>query len=213
MNGIWEWLRKILGGGRGPAREQYVLAIDPGHGGRFPGATVEHPDRPGQNVMEKDITLAIGLKLGRILEREGHRIIYTREDDSNLSDDLNADLRQRADIANTAGAEVFVSIHCNSAENQAASGIEVYHFPGSTRGRELATHIHDKLMLTFPDRQDRGVKAENFAVLRLTTMPSCLVETEFMTNPDALRFLLDPKNQQKIAEAMRDGIYAYFRSA
>jgi len=68
-------------------------------------------------------------------------------------------------------------------------------------------------MLTFPDRQDRGVKAENFAVLRLTTMPSCLVETEFMTNPDALRFLLDPKNQQKIAEAMRDGIYAYFRSA
>ena len=211
MNGFWEWLKRLLGG-KGPGGEQYFIAIDPGHGGRFPGATVTHPARPNQKVMEKDLNLQIGLKLGRLLQQDGHRVVYTRETDTNLSDDLNADLRERAEIANTAGTEIFISIHCNSSDNPAVSGIEVYHYPGSVNGRALATRIHDQLMVSFPDHKDRGVKAENFAVLRLTTMPACLIETEFMTNPDSLRFLLDPGNQQKIAQAMRDGIYAYFRS-
>lgn len=210
MGSFWDWLKRLFGK-KPPRKETYVVAVDPGHGGKFPGATAPHPDRPGVIVHEKDITLKIGLQLKNLLERDGHHVVMTRSDDSNLDDDLNADLRQRAEIANTAGAEVFVSIHCNSAENPQAQGIEVYHFPGSENGRALASLIHNALITRFRDHQDRGVKSENFAVLRLTTMPSCLVETEFMTNPHTLRFLIDVTNQHRIAEALRDGIYAYFR--
>ncbi len=209
MSSFWDWLKRLLGGGAGQG-EKYVVAVDPGHGGKFSGAAVPDPDHPGQQVLEKDLTLQIGLKLGQLLERDGHRVIYTRKGDQNLADELNADLRERAEIANNAGAEVFVSIHCNSSENPAAEGIEVYHFPNSASGQALATALHDKLMQKFPHRKDRGVKAENFAVLRLTTMPAALVETEFLTHPESLEFLRRPENQTAIAEALRDGIYDYF---
>ncbi len=210
MGSIWEWLSKLLGGGSRPPAGGYVIAVDPGHGGRFSGATVDHPFRPGSQVEEKEITLDIALKLGELLRQDGHQVIFTRETDDHLADDQNADLAARANIANQAGAEVFVSIHCNASENTNASGIETYHFPGSSRGAALAREVQKSLLRTFPDHHDRGVKAENFAVLRLTSMPSCLVETEFMTNRQSLIFLLDPQNQQAIGRAIRDGIYAYF---
>ena len=210
MKGFWEWLRQLFGGGRTGPSQRFVIAVDPGHGGKYSGATVDHPLHPGQKVLEKEITLQIGLKLAQLLRSDGHHVVLTRDRDTHLSDDLNGDLRQRADMANAAGAEVFVSIHCNSAENPGASGIETYHFPDSTYGRALANHIQRKLTQAFPDHRNRGVKAENFAVLRWTNMPACLVETEFLTHRESLLFLLEEQNQDRIAAAIHDGIYAYF---
>lgn len=212
MNGFWEWLRRLLSGGSPQRPARYVIALDPGHGGKYSGATVEHPFQPGQKVMEKDITLAITLKLTQLLRDDGHHVVLTRDRDVHLSDDLNSDLRQRAEVANTAGAEIFVSIHCNSADNPEASGMETYHFPGSTRGRALADQIQRSLVQAFPERRNRGVKEGNFAVLRWTSMPACLIETEFLTHRDSLLFLLDSQNQQRMAGAIREGIYQYFRT-
>ena len=87
-----------------------VVVIDAGHGGKFPGAHYG-------GVYEKDLTLRVGLKLGKLVEEgmPGVKVVYTRSTDKTLGADLAADLQARADIANKAGGDLFISIHANAA--------------------------------------------------------------------------------------------------
>lgn len=96
-----------------------VVVIDAGHGGKFPGAHYA-------GVYEKDLTLKVALKLGKLIEQEmpGVKVVYTRKTDKALAADLAADLQARADIANKAGGDLFVSIHVNAARSTAARGVE-----------------------------------------------------------------------------------------
>jgi N-acetylmuramoyl-L-alanine amidase len=175
------------------------IAIDAGHGGTDTGAINQQV-----GINEKTVTLAIAQKLKKVLEDRGHRVRMTR------SEDVFVELTRRAEIANTAGVEIFVSIHCNSAETPTATGIETYHHTNSTNGRVLAAKIHDAVIAAFPAHANRGVKSANFVVLRETQMPASLVETEFISNNQQAQFLKDSANQQKIAVAIADGVKAYF---
>ena len=96
-----------------------VVVIDAGHGGKFPGAHYG-------NVYEKDLTLKVALKLGKLIEEgmPGVKVVYTRKTDKALGTDLATDLQARADIANKAGGALFVSIHVNAAKSSAARGVE-----------------------------------------------------------------------------------------
>lgn len=96
-----------------------VVVIDAGHGGKFPGAHYG-------NVYEKDLTLKVALKLGKLIEEgmPGVKVVYTRKTDKALGTDLATDLQARADIANKAGGDLFVSIHVNAAKSSAARGVE-----------------------------------------------------------------------------------------
>lgn len=96
-----------------------VIVIDAGHGGAFPGAVYG-------GVKEKDINLAIALKLGALLEKElpEVKIVYTRKTDTDLGSTLNADLTARANIANKAGGDFFISIHANSSTKSSVHGTE-----------------------------------------------------------------------------------------
>ena len=96
-----------------------VVVIDAGHGGKFPGAHYG-------GVYEKDLTLKVALKLGRLIEEgmPGVKVVYTRKTDKALGTDLATDLQARADIANKAGGDLFVSIHVNAAKSSAARGVE-----------------------------------------------------------------------------------------
>ena len=87
-----------------------VVVIDAGHGGKFPGAHYG-------GVYEKDLTLKVALKLGKLVEEgmPGVKVVYTRTADRTLGADLAADLQARADIANKAGGDLFISIHANAA--------------------------------------------------------------------------------------------------
>ena len=87
-----------------------VVVIDAGHGGKFPGAHYG-------GVYEKDLTLKVALKLGKLVEEgmPGVKVVYTRSTDKTLGADLAADLQARADIANKAGGDLFISIHANAA--------------------------------------------------------------------------------------------------
>lgn len=88
-----------------------VIVIDAGHGGKaFPGAVYG-------GVKEKDINLAVALKLGALIEKElpGVKVVYTRKTDTALGKSLNEDLTARANIANKAGGDFFISIHANAA--------------------------------------------------------------------------------------------------
>lgn len=97
-----------------------VVVIDPGHGGRLPGAHYG-------SVYEKDLVLKVGLRLGKLIEEgmPGVKVVYTRTTDKMLGATLAEDLQKRADIANEAGGDLFISIHANAAAATAAKGVEV----------------------------------------------------------------------------------------
>ncbi|MFI3283157.1 MAG: N-acetylmuramoyl-L-alanine amidase [Rikenellaceae bacterium] len=96
-----------------------VVVIDPGHGGIFPGATYN-------GVKEKELTLAVALKLGAIIKKElpQIKVVYTRTSDIELSKSLAEDLHKRTLIANNASGDLFISIHANAASNPSAYGAE-----------------------------------------------------------------------------------------
>ena len=212
---IADFFRKLFGGERDtpkppapppphpptpPPVTARFIAVDAGHGGNDTGAINNQV-----GINEKTINLAISQKLKTVLENRGHRVRMTRSDDTFI------ELSRRAEMANTAGVEIFVSIHCNSAETPSAAGMESYHHTNATNGKVLATKIHEKVIAAFPTHTNRGVKSANFVVLKETQMPACLIETEFISNHQQAQFLKDPANQQKMAVAIADGIAAYFR--
>ena len=99
---------------------QRVIVIDAGHGGKaYPGAVYG-------GVKEKDINLAVALKLGALIEKElpNAKVVYTRKTDTALGQSLNEDLSARANIANKAEGDLFISIHANAAKNTSVKGAE-----------------------------------------------------------------------------------------
>jgi len=174
------------------------ICIDPGHSGPFePGACAG-------GVTEAAANMAISKALGATLLFFGYEVMYTRNGDIETDD-----LEFRGQLANEEGANAFVSIHCNSAESITANGVEVYHYPGSDEGLHLATDIQSMLTVSTP-LKDRGVKEENFAVLRLTDMPAVLVECGFISSEEDREFLMDEKKQTAIAFGIAAGINRYF---
>lgn len=172
------------------------VCIDPGHGGRDPGAV-------GQSgLQEKDVNLAVSRKVAKLLGKMGYEPILTRSDDTYLS------LSVRSKLANLHKASVFVSIHCNAAGNRDAQGAETFHFPTSIEGKTLAELAHSELIL-YTAAKDRGVKQANFQVLRETAMPAILVELAFISNEDEEHKLSNSSFQDSCALAISEGVDKY----
>ena len=147
------------------------ITIDPGHSGPFePGAC-------SRNLTESEVVMTIGQALAGLLAAAGHDVLLTRTGDIKTDD-----LAFRADMANNQPADLFISLHCNSAESAAAQGTEVYCFPGSIQGAALADCIRKRIVAALAT-VDRGTKEANFQVLRETAAPAVLVETGFISSP------------------------------
>lgn len=166
----------------------------------------------GNGLREQDITVAIALKLKPILERCGFEVMLSRssETDNVEGSTTKEVLERRAEMANEAGAHYFISIHCNSG---GGTGIETYHFPDSEEGAEMAEAIQEKLMEEFEELRNRGVKEEDFSVLRNTAMPAVLIETGFIDHSETdSRLLGSEEGQQRYAEAIAKGICDYTKT-
>jgi N-acetylmuramoyl-L-alanine amidase len=223
----------------------WVIVIDPGHGGRDPGAI-------GTMCKEKDINLAIALKTGAYLEKylNNVKVFYTRNSDSTV------DLYDRPEIANRKKADLFVSIHANKTASKSVAGAETYIMgiakdkesldvamkenevmlsednysskyqgfdPKSQESYIMFTVMMDvyhkqsislasKLQTQFTERlsrKDRGVKQAGFWVLFNTAMPSVLVETGFLSNPEEEKFLVSETGQDYMASAIFRACRAY----
>ncbi len=173
------------------------VVVDPGHGGTDPGTN-------GSGFEEKDLNLAVSLKLQTALENAGFAVIMARSDDSYLG------LLERAALTVEEDAPVFVSIHCNSAANiPSANGIETYAGPDDADDAELAGFIQKELIAA-TGAKDRGVKTSPLVVLTHNAAPACLVEIGFMSNSAECVKIADPAYQQKLADAVAAGIEAYF---
>ena len=117
------------------------ICIDPGHGGIDPGA-LGHIN--SVSIQEKNINLKIALFLEQILVDLGHQSIMTRRIDRSFS------LASRSNFANNHSAELFISIHCNSAGSSSAEGIETWIYPSSSGGIKFAEQIQANLLTSFP---------------------------------------------------------------
>lgn len=176
------------------------VCIDPGHGGYDPGAVGP------TGLKEKDVNLAVALHAGSFLQAAGVSVVYTRTSDRvTWPSDTNADLAARCKIANQAGADLFISIHCNSATNRSARGAETYCLQLGGQGEKLARAVHVEL-LRATGLVDRGVKTANFYVLRATKMPAALVELAFISNPDEEKLLKQSEFQARAGRAIAEGV-------
>ena len=170
------------------------ITIDPGHSGPFePGACAE-------NLTEAEVVLSIGHTLAGLLAAAGHDVLLTR------TGNIEADgLAFRADMANSQPADLFVSLHCNSADSAAAHGTEVYCFPGSIQGAALADCIRKRIVAALAT-VDRGTKEANFQVLRETAAPAVLVETAFLSSPSDRQLLASLAGRVAFAIAIYHGL-------
>lgn len=171
------------------------ICVDPGHGGSDPGAV--------GYVVEKDINLAVALKLAELLKADKATVVLTRSGDYDVS------LEERVAIANSAGCHVFVSIHSNAATSSSARGFEVYYYYGSSSGYQLASLIYNEV-LALVSIPGRGVFEAGFYVLKYTYMPAVLVELGFVTNYYDAALLKDNASQWKYAYGILYGIQRYF---
>ena len=129
-------------------------------------------------------------------------------DDRHRGANQKADLSARTTLANREQANLFVSIHCNSAASAEATGIETFALAPGGQGEKLARSIQTELIRE-TGLTDRGVKFANYRVLRDTAMPAVLVELGFINNPAEEKLLRDPAWQEKAARAIAIGIMSH----
>ena len=176
------------------------ICIDPGHSGSFePGACAG-------GYKEADVVMAISLLLAEILQRNQHEVVLTRTR-SIFTDELQF----RCDAASDFNADIFLSLHCNAAENPRATGTEVFHYPGSVEGGKLAGCIQKEIVASM-GTVDRGVKFANFMVLRETNCPAVLIELAFISNEGDRSSLTDLLLRRGFAVAVARGVEAYSSS-
>jgi N-acetylmuramoyl-L-alanine amidase len=222
----------------------FTVVLDAGHGGGDPG-------NMHGGVREKDIALSIVKLLGKKLESDlSINVVYTRKTDIFIG------LKERADMANKAKADLFVSVHCNAVDAKSAKGNETFvlglhnneanlavvqrensvillekdykekyagfdpNDPSSfatnlmvqeeylDNSIELASNVQVNFEKDL-QRKNRGVKQAGLAVLRLSYMPSVLVEIGFLSNPEERSFLKTSKGQQTVSRSIYEAIIKY----
>ena len=216
------------------------IVIDPGHGGKDPGA-------PGSKTTEASVVLDVALRVEKILAAEaGVEVVLTRRTDTFVP------LEERTAIANRQAADLFLSIHANSSRNRQAAGVETYilnfasnadaaavaarenaaavgsmrNLPDMVRAitqgnkrdesRELATAVQESMVTRLrphnPPLRDLGVKQAPFVVLIGAGMPSVLAEIAFISHDGEGGLLRTEKYRQRIAEALAAAVIRYTRT-
>lgn len=173
----------------------WVIVVDPGHGGKDPGAYGT------TGVHEKEIVLDLAQRLRCLLETAGAQALITRSDDTYVG------LPDRVKFAVDAAADLFISIHVNAWPTaNGKKGTEIFYY--TNQSLPLARAIHDS-MITSLGLPDGGIRKRRLFVCRNAPMPAVLTETAYLNHVDEEALLKDPAFRQKAARAIFDGIVAY----
>ena len=190
---------KLLNQSDHPLKDR-VIIIDPGHGGTDSGNTFG-------TIYEKDVVLKVSKLVERKLAATGANVLMTR------TDDVYPTLPDRVDFTNVNYGEIFVSIHANSVlNNTTANGTETFYAMTSGDKQEsidLATFVNNQIVNDLKMR-NRGVKNEQFYVIRNTIIPAILVELGFLTNSEDRAKLTDDHYIELFAESIYKGIVEYY---
>ena len=215
-NGLWI--------GEVPAPVNYgnyknVVFLDPGHGGRDPGAVYN-------GLREKDLNMSIYRKLRSELEKLGYTVLTSR--DSDVYVDY---VTERSEMVNKTDADVFISIHFNATGVPGAnrSGVETYIYEPDedikprinkvahddptrlSESKRLADNIHNSVV-SVAGANDRGVHGSNYAVLRETIKPAVLLELGYIDSPEYKK-ISDDKYQNKLVEGIVTGLRNLYKTA
>lgn len=192
----------------GETRETFKLSdetqviLDAGHGGIDVGKTGVNGEK------EKDLNLEISKKIKRFLSDSNVTVEMTREGDERLADSQREDLKARTDIMN-GGALLAVSIHQNSYRDPAVSGAQVFYYTGSEEGRTAAGMIQAELNALVPDNEKEIRANDSYYILKNTRIPTVIVECGFLSSYTEAEKLADDEYQNRIAEAVSEGILQY----
>ena len=181
-------LEKMVSSGRVTGRNPCIV-LDSGHGGEDPG-------KIGVNqAKEKDVNLKIAKKTKERLEKKGWKVVMTREKDVMLGDPAAGnkkihDMKARVERINKTMPQAAVSIHQNSYQDAQIHGAQVFYYSHSEEGKRMA-EVND-----------------TYYLLKRTEVPTIIVECGFLSNPEEAAKLVSPKYQEKLAEAIAEGILA-----
>jgi len=182
-----------------------VVLIDAGHGGVDTGKIAED----GTN--EKDINLAIALRLQQFLEQGGSQVILTRAEDEALGDTKSRDMQGRRALANEEKADILISIHQNAYSDERAQGAIVFYYEGSDNSQRLALYIQEELKSFLEPASKHAARSnDTYFILRRTSIPAVIVECGFLTNYNERNRLKTEEYQDKVAWAIYQGVVRYF---
>lgn len=189
-----------------------LVVLDPGHGGRDPGKV------GSEDILEKDLNLAIAKKVKKILKKDGMEVIMTREKDEMLcSEDTQnkkvEDLKNRIEVINCNKPAITISIHQNSYSDETVKGTQIFYFTHSVEGKEAAEIMQEEFLSDFPNNI-RELKAnDTYYLLKKTEVPTLIVECGFLSNYEEAKLLSQEEYQSKMAETIAKGIETWVVTA
>lgn len=192
------------------------IVVDPGHGGIDGGSSVG-------DVIEKDITLKLGIALEKELKKQGAVVVMTRSQSGDALDEHNpkatfptirarkiADLKLREEMIANTDADLFISVHVNAIPEERWRGAQVfYHRDGHVEGGAVAKAIQASIREQIGNTEREALAIKQVYLLKKATVPAVLVETGFLSNPEEMKLLTTEDYQKKMAKAIADGIENY----
>lgn len=192
--------------------EEKTVIIDPGHGGYDGGAVAE------DGTVEKNINLAISLRLRDFLEFEGYKTVMTRSTDVDTDDpdsekyNKKNDLEARLELMRKYPDAIYVSIHLNKFTSSAAHGAQVFYSPGFKEAEELGESIQSSVSSKLQNDNSRAIKkgTKSTYLLYNAKIPAVIVECGFISNEYELKKLKSEEYQSQMAFAVFCGIQDYY---
>jgi len=208
---------------RKPKPPKWSIVIDPGHGGKHPGAV-----NKAYGYMEKNINLHVAEFMRAYINDQVPELhcLLTRVDDRTVSLPDRCQYANAKFLVSNKTADAFISIHTNARCLKGRYGLEIetFHFRGSEEGFELAASVQRELLncgvfnipvinrgVKIGQRRGKDGELKDFYVLRETHMTACLVETGFLSDDEEAQLLIKSENQELMAQAIVDGVVNYLR--
>lgn len=174
----------------------YHFVIDPGHGGKDPGAI-------GNGIDEKALTLSTAKKVQKQLLDKGASVTLTRTDDTFIP------LDERVRISNSTDTDAFISLHYNASEDSSVRGVHTFYHEGD-RNQAFASAVQESL-LSSVGLINRGVEQNDYKVLRDNTQMALLIELGFISNPEERDLVQTDSYQNEAAKGIVTGLEDYFK--
>ncbi len=190
-----------------------TVIVDAGHGGEDGGSISPN------NILEKDVNLAIALKLKDFLILNGFNVIMIREEDVSIYDKNNktlhqkkvSDINNRIKIANDNKDAIYISIHQNTFPQESVRDTQVFYSKGNEQSKTLAKIIQDKFIKEFNQKGNRAIKQAYNDILLMKKIENVavLIECGFLSNPQEEKMLTDEAYQAKIAFTIMSSLYEF----
>ena len=182
-----------------------TIVIDAGHGGIDGGV-----QGVNTGTKESDINLAISRELKRVLQKNGYKVVMTRQNTDGLyglssKNKKQKDMQTRKEIIEQAKADLVVSIHQNQYPRMNVRGAQVFYAPGSETGKTMAEKMQAALNTNL-EACTRTAHEGDYYILQCSSTPSLLIECGFLSNPEDEKLLLDTSYREKIAYTIFTGI-------